>query len=145
MNKNSIPQFIDNLLNYSWEQICFLAYDGFTSSGRGVIAVFPNNDSEEINAKYICYDLENLTEDWVHILKEYDPETEFVLQFEDDSNNFRTLRIKTPEDGQHPKRVWFFQALAETTENPETLNNRPQWFLDMLDKLEKAKIKGTDE
>lgn len=145
MNKNSIPKYIDNLLKQSWERICFLAYDGYTSNGRGVLAVFPDDDSEEILAKYVCYDLENLTEDWAYIVRDYEPETEFVLQFEDDLHNFRTIRIKTPENGHHPKQIWFFEALAETMENPDTLQNRPQWFLDMLNDLEKAKIENTEE
>ncbi len=142
MNSKTLPTFIDDLLNNSWEQICFLAYDGFTKNGRGTIAVYPEDDSNKsFLAEFVVYDLENINENWTYIVREYNPETEFVLQFTDEVKDLRTIRIKTPENGQHPKRVWFFQALAETMDNPDTLENRPQWFIDALNDLEKAKIK----
>ncbi len=142
MNSKTLPAFIDDLLNNSWEQICFLAYDGFTKNGRGTIAVYPEDDSNKsFLAEFVVYDLENINENWTYIVREYNPETEFVLQFTDEVQDLRTIRIKTPENGQHPKRVWFFQALAETMDNPDTLENRPQWFIDALNDLEKAKIK----
>ena len=141
MKLKTLPTFIDDLLKNSWEQICFLTYDGFTKNGRGTLAIIPDEESEAYLAEYVVYDLENISEDWAYIVREYNPETEFVLQFTDEVQDLRTIRIKTPENGQHPKRVWFFQALAETMDNPDTLVNRPQWFIDALNDLEKAKIK----
>lgn len=142
MNSKTLPTFIDDLLNNSWEHICFLAYDGFTKRGRGTIAVYPeDNSNKSFLAEYVIYDLENINENWTYIVREYNPETEFVLQFTDEVQDLRTIRIKTPENGQHPKRVWFFLALAETMDNPDTLENRPRWFIDALNDLEKAKIK----
>ncbi len=138
---NNLPEFVDDLLSNSWEQICFLAYDGYTNNGRGTIAVFPDTDGEFYLAEYVVYDLDNLTENWSYIVREYEPDTEFVLQFTDELQTIRTIRIKTPENGQHPKRIWFFQALAESTDNPSTLESRPQWFIDALNDLDKAKIK----
>ncbi len=143
MSKNSLPAFVDDILENSWEQICYFAYDGFSSHGRGVIAIHPDSDGDSSSIEYVVYDPNNLhsAPEWSELVKSYDPEYEFVLQFADEMNNFRTVRIRTPEDGQHPKRVWFFAALEETMNEPTTLENRPEWFLNALEDLEALRLK----
>lgn len=134
--RNKLPAYINDLLQHSWEQICYLAYDGYTSHGRGVLVIDLEREDEAYVAEYVVYDLTKITEQWTNLVKEYDPDTEFILQFLDEAQNIRTLRIKTPEGGQHPKRIWFFAALEETIDHPETLDRRPKWFLDMLAELD---------
>ena len=143
MTKNSLPDFVSGILENSWEQLCYFAYGGFTSHGRGVIAVYhPSDDADSSSVEYVVYDQNKLQSapEWSEIVKNYDPDYEFVLQFADNSNNIRTVRIRTPESGQHPKRVCFFAALEETMNNPTTLENRPEWFLNALADLEAARI-----
>lgn len=147
MAQNSLPDFVGSILENSWEQLCYFAYDGFTFHGRGVVAVYPSNDTDSSSVEYVVYDQSKLqtAPEWSELVKNYDPEYEFVLQFADESNNIRTVRIRTPENGQHPKRIWFFAALEETMDDPTTLENRPEWFLNALADLEAArKDKGKD-
>lgn len=113
---NTLPTFVDDLLRYSWDELCFLAYDGFTKNGRGVVVVFPEPDGT-YSAGYAAYDLATLTDNWAYVVRDYEPETEFVLQFMDEAQNLRTVRIKTPPNAPHPKRVWFFRVLEETSED----------------------------
>lgn len=141
---NKLPAFINDLLENSWEQICYLAYDGYTSYGRGVVVIDEDAEEESYSAEYVVYDLAKIDENWTNLVREYETDAEFILQFLDEAQNIRTVRIRTPEGRQKPKGIWFFAALEETMDNPDTLESCPKWFLDVLaelDDLEKEQKK----
>ncbi|OQC52955.1 MAG: hypothetical protein BWX54_02459 [Verrucomicrobia bacterium ADurb.Bin018] len=70
----------------------------------------------------------------------YDPETEFLVLFDTDEGNTRTIRIRTPEGGRNPKGLWFFEMLRRIQEEPESVpDDLPAWFWGALDRLDKMK------
>jgi hypothetical protein len=134
-----IPRYVDDVLR-EWETIAFTAYDGYERLGRGVVGISREGDSAQL--LYADRDFfatqGNITV--IKLIEDYDPEWEFLVLFDTDEGNTRTLRIRTPEGGQHPKRIWFFEMLRRIEDEPEAVPEElPVWFLDALAKLEKAK------
>lgn len=78
------------------------------------------------------------------LLDAYDPETEYLVHF-DATGGTRTIRIRTPEGGRHPKRIWFFEMLRRVSEAPEELPDKlPKWFINACEKLEKMDKENTE-
>lgn len=78
-------------------------------------------------------------------LDAYDPETEFLVHF-NAAEDTLTVRIRTPENGSHPKRVWFFEMLRRASEEPEELpEHLPAWFLNAVDKLQITEKEKTEQ
>ena len=136
--KDNIPDFVEKALN-EWEAICFFAYDNFESNGRGVIAFVEEQD--DVNVMYAPRDyfLQKKDDKVLELIDTYNPSREFLISFET-PDGIRTLRIGTPENGRHPKRVWFFEMLRIASEEPDELPDKlPEWFIQACDKLEDIK------
>jgi len=133
--KNQIPDFVDQVL-IEWDFIAFFAYDNFELLGRGVVGLV--EDEEGVRIMYGPRDYFVKQEDQyvLSLLDAYDPEMEYLVHFDVDGGT-RTIRIKTPEDGRHPKRIWFFEMLGKVSEAPEELPDKvPEWFMHACEKLE---------
>jgi hypothetical protein len=136
---SDIPAYADSVLQ-EWHTIAFTAYDGYERIGRGVVGLSPQGDSTQLLYGDRGSFVEQGNTTVTKMIDAYDPEWEFLALFDTEDGNTRTIRIRTPEGGQHPKRIWFFEMLRRVTEEPESLPEElPTWFLDALDKLEKAK------
>jgi len=134
MMSTAIPQFVDETIR-EWDFIAFFAYDGFEASGRGVVGL--SKDSEGTKALYgprDYFDREN-NQRVLQMLDDYNPESEFLVHF-NATGGTRTIRIKTPDGGRNPKRVWFFEMLRRVQDEPETLpETLPDWFVSLCDKM----------
>jgi len=127
--EDPIPDFVDEILR-EWDFIAFFAYDNFELSGRGVVGLF--EDENGIQAVYGTRDyfVERENPQVLSLLDTYDPETEYLVHF-DANDGTRTIRVRTPEGGRHPKRIWFFEMLRRASEEPDELpENLPKWFTD---------------
>jgi len=117
-NKNDLPKYVRHTLN-DWEFLAFTAYDWFEKRGRLVIGIDRDEDNPN-GAKLlgVIYDYEHGRPDAVTaaLLAEYDPETEIIIQFADQSGRIRTQRLRTAPGARHPKRVWFFETLCRAEE-----------------------------
>jgi hypothetical protein len=130
----TIPSYVDDLLR-EWDFLAFYSYDGFETSGRGVVGILESEQGT--SAMYGDRRYFELLGDTrvVGMLDEYDPEQEFLVHF-DAAGGTRTLRIRTPEGGRHPKRVWFFEMLRRVNDEPETLPaSLPEWFVTACESL----------
>jgi hypothetical protein len=139
---SAVPDYIDSVLK-EWESIAYFAYDGFERHGRGAVDVERNN-SGTVRFTYAPAEFfrHQRQTDVVRLLELYDPAAEFVVCFEESPAATRTLRIRTPENGQGPKGIWFFKVLGLINEQPEALPDYlPQWFFRALEDLERAKRK----
>ncbi len=106
-----------SILEASWDQLCFAAYDGFIKHGRGVIVI--NKVGEELKAIF-TYPAEGhiLDAQVLNMVNAYDPELEFVAQYLSDNGNARTVRVEV--DGENPPHeVWkkFNPFVEEDLEN----------------------------
>lgn len=129
-----IPNFVDQVLQ-EWDFIAFFAYNNFESAGRGVVGIM--EDAEGTKVMYVARDYFEKQRDQqvLQMLDAYNPETEFLVHF-DGVSGTRTIRIRTPENGRHPKRVWFFEILRRASEAPEELpDTLPDWFIQACEKL----------
>lgn len=134
---NNLPQYIDQALQ-EWSFVAFFAYDNFESVGRGVVGLAET--TEGIQAIYGTpeYFQERGYLSVVQQIGSYNPETEFLVHF-DATGGTRTLRIRTPEGGRNPKRVWFFEMLRRASEAPDDLPEKlPDWFIEACEAIEKA-------
>lgn len=136
--QNPIPQYVDQVLS-EWDFIAFFAYDSFESAGRGVVGLIEGAEGIQPMYGIRDYFLEQGDQQVLSMLDTYNPETEFLVHF-DAAGGTRTIRVKTPEGGRQPKRVWFFEMLRRASEAPEELPDiLPQWFIQACEKLEQLK------
>ena len=136
--QNPIPQYVDQVLS-EWDFIAFFAYDSFESAGRGVVGLIEGAEGIQPMYGIRDYFLEQGDQQVLSMLDKYNPETEFLVHF-DAAGGTRTIRVKTPEGGRQPKRVWFFEMLRRASEAPEELPDiLPQWFIQACEKLEQLK------
>lgn len=136
-----IPHLVDQVLR-EWDFIAFFAYDNFESEGRGVVGLMEGEEC--IQAMYGTRDYVVKQEDRqvLSLLDTYNPEREFLVHF-DATDGTRTIRVRTPEGGRHPKRVWFFEMLRRASEAPEELPDKlPDWFVQACENLEQMKNKN---
>ncbi|MEA1969801.1 MAG: hypothetical protein U9P79_08355 [Candidatus Cloacimonadota bacterium] len=142
--KDPIPDFVDHVLN-EWDFIAFFAYDNFELSGRGVVGIV--EDEEGTQAMYGTRDffMNKGDQQVLSLLDTYDPETEYLVYF-DANGGTRTIRVRTPEGGRHPKRIWFFEMLRRASEAPEQLPDiLPDWFIQACEKLEQMKNEKAEQ
>ena len=129
-----IPSFVDEVL-IEWDFIAFVAYDNFESSGRGVVGLMEEEDGTKAMYGTRDYFEKQNDQQVLQLLDAYNPETEFLVHF-DVTGGTRTVRIRTPVDGRHPKQVWFFEMLRRASEAPAELpETLPEWFIQACDKL----------
>ena len=135
--QNPLPQFVNQVL-VEWDFIAFFAYDNFESVGRGVVGLMEGEESVQTmygTRDYFCKQEDD--QQVLLMLDAYNPETEFLVHF-DATSGTRTIRIKTPEGGRNPKRIWFFEMLWRVSETPEELPDRlPNWFSQACERLER--------
>ncbi len=134
----TLPNFVNEVLQ-EWDFVAFFAYDGFATSGRGVVGLTRGDEGTQVMYGPRAY-FEKLGDTKVlGMLDVYDPETEFLVHF-DALEGSRTVRVRTPENGRHPKRVWFFEMLRRASEDPDELpEHLPEWFIDAIDALCRAR------
>ncbi|NLX26531.1 MAG: hypothetical protein GXY61_11355 [Lentisphaerae bacterium] len=129
-----IPDFVDRVLR-EWDFIAFFAYDNFESCGRGAVGL--GDGANGIQAMYAPreYFVKKGDQAVLQKVDEYDPVTEFLVHFEV-PEGMRTIRIRTPEEGRNPKRIWFFEMLRRLEEEPDKMPDPlPDWFAKALEKL----------
>ena len=144
--KNPIPDFVDQVLR-QWDFIAFFAYDNFELSGRGVVGL--ENSKEGIQAMYVTRDyfVKQGDQKVLSLLDTYNPDKEYLVHF-DANGGTRTIRVRTPEGGRHPKRIWFFEMLRRASEAPEELPAKlSKCFIhacERLKKMQKDKVESID-
>ena len=136
---NEIPAYVDDVLR-EWVTIAFTSYDGYERFGRGVVGISLADGKTELlygERAFFCRAGDDAI---AQLIDAYDPTLEFLVVFDTPQGQTRTLRIRTPDGKRHPKRIWFFEMLRRVNEESESLpEGLPAWFVDALDKLEKAK------
>ena len=133
--KDPIPDFVDQVLS-KWDFIAFFAYDNFELSGSGVVGLVEGEEGIQAMYGIRDYFVKQGDQQVLSLLDTYSPETEFLVHF-DATGGTRTIRVRTPEGGRHPKRVWFFEMLRRASEAPEELPDKlPEWFVHACEELE---------
>jgi hypothetical protein len=135
---SKIPAPLDGVLN-EWETIAYFAYDAFERQGRGVVFVetAASGTVQFVYGPVDFFQQRKLTE-VIRLLDLYDPATELLVHFEVSPEATRTLRIRTPKDGQSPKCIWFFRMLGLLVEDRPLPDHLPEWFLCAVEDLQKA-------
>ena len=130
-----MPLYIDEVLR-EWDTIACIAYDGYERKGPGAVAIMPAGNSSVLLYGERDFFVKQGNTTVLRMIDEYDPDREFLAFFDTNDGNTRTLRIRTPEGGRQPKRVWFFEMLRRVNDEPESLPEEiPRWFLDILEKI----------
>ena len=140
----SYPQHVAAALE-EWETIAFVAFEGFSRHGRGIVAIdVARGDGGDTLLEYVVYPEvqeagTGLDPAVRTILDQYDPDEEMIVQFVDSSGTVRTFRVRTSPGASPPRRVWFFEMLRRVVECPEDVElPLPEWFEKALDDLAKA-------
>jgi hypothetical protein len=110
---SDIPGYVQQALE-EWEQLAFVAYDWYSRLGRHVIGVEKDPENPDgVRLLAVQYDYESGQPDErvAHMLADYDPAWELILQFVDDQGRVRTQRVRTAPNGRYPKRVYFFEMM----------------------------------
>ena len=143
MNTDALtPELLEDALK-DWDLLAHLAYDGFTHSGRGVVALeqVPEDVSPlRVRASYITFPLGQPSPETARLVSAYDPDEEMVLLYREPVLGFRTKRLRAGLDLRTPKRVWFFEQLRRMEEDERYVPERaPAWFWEVLEKLTQEK------
>jgi len=137
---NTIPAYVDSVLR-EWTQIAFESYDAFERLGRGVVGISRTDSGTELLYAERDFFVQKGEDEMARMIDFYDPEWEFLVVFDTPQGDRRTLRIRTPDGERHPKRIWFFEMLRRTNEEPESLpESLPAWFQEALAKLNQTHI-----
>lgn len=113
-----IPRYIDEVLR-EWDTIACFAYDGYERMGPGVCAIMPAGNLSVLFYSERDFFVKQGNTIVLKMINEYDPDLEFLALFDTNDGNTRTLRIRTPEGGCQPKRVWLLEMLCRFYEEPE--------------------------
>lgn len=105
-----IPLYVDEILR-EWDTIACLAYAGYEQNGPGVVAIMPDGNSSVLLYGERDFFVKQGNTTVLRMIDEYNPDREFLALFDTDNGNTRTLRIRTPEGGRRPKRVWLIEML----------------------------------
>jgi hypothetical protein len=132
------PELLDATLA-DWHSLAFLAFDGFTRGGRGLVCLLRDTEAEPpVRGLYYSLPASVLGVDpkITHLVSIYDPTDEIVISFEQPTG-LRTQRLRTAPDGDSPQRVWFFEILRRLSEEPESVPEQlPDWFHDAVQQLQ---------
>jgi len=135
----SIPDHVQMVLD-EWESLAFYAYDNYERYGRIVVGIEENPEVPSgIQLVSIIYDDEEGEPDDVtaRLLATYDPAYEIPIQFVDEAGRLRTQRLRSVPDGQHPRKVYFFEVLGRVNDDPKILYEEdfPAWFVEAVERL----------
>ena len=132
------PKLFESALR-NWDELAYLAYDGFTSAGHGLIALEQVSESHGpmgVRASYVRFPDGRPSEETARVIAAYDPMLEFVVMYREPAGTVRTRRVRTAPDGRNPKRVWFFETLRRLNEEPDNAPKViPEWFWEFLEKV----------
>ena len=123
--KSSIPDIdFHKILDNHWEDIACFAYEGYSAEGRGIVFLERKGSEgdpleEQMKMGYAVYDYKAARPDKesAHLIKEYDPKWEIVIQYMRDDRSIRTMRLKTAPGARHPWRIWLFDRLMQKNES----------------------------
>lgn len=96
----------NRLLLDCWESIAFVAFDGFLTMGRGVVALL--DDRLPLEKCYIVYKEEETDPRTAQLLAEYDPVSEVLIQYIQPGGSTVTLRVRPQAGQRHPWQAWLF-------------------------------------
>jgi hypothetical protein len=134
----SLEEVLEHI-DATWEQVAFLALDGYNGSGRGIVLLQPTGTGERdlrMTASYVVPDPGRLDDEVTRLLTEYDPFAEILVMFEGHGGTTRTLRLSAGPGQRSPKRVWFFEVLRRLEEDPaSTPETIPEWFWSIIDRF----------
>lgn len=108
------PEKFSRIIADCWESIAFVAFDGFRRMGRGVVALMEDQDALE--QCYVVYREGQPDPRTAHLIEEYDPAWEVLVQYLQTDGSTVTLRVRTRPDQRHPWRIWLFNRLDEDQE-----------------------------
>ena len=133
--EEKFPDYIETVLN-EWKNASYFSYDNFLRNGRGSILVSVENN--EITFRYLLQEYfdKNKYQKEINIIKDYEPEKEFILTFEE-NNGLRTIRLKAKGNDDVPVGIWFMKKFEEVVENQEKLKEEylPDWFFEQYNSL----------
>jgi len=136
------PELLRRALD-EWDALAFLAYDGFTRSGRGVLALerVPEEvSSGRVRASYVTFPEGKPHPETARVVSEYHPDDEFVLLYREVAGGLRTQRLRTGPESRAPKRVWFFEQLRRMNDDDDYVPEKtPPWFWDALERIADAR------
>lgn len=136
------PDWVRNALG-NWEGTVFLAYDSYVRHGR-VALVIEEDANDPHGARYSALPNVSAVREYdpaiADVLDRYDPDREFVIQFDDRSGTLRTQRLGTPPGMRNPRRVWLFETARRLEEEPDRVDpGMPRTFVGLLDLLDALK------
>jgi hypothetical protein len=126
---DEFPEYVENILE-EWDTLAKFAYSGYEDLGRGIVAIFLEDNETSLGYVDKRYFTEHNMKNELELIKNYDPEYEMLVHFEQ-NNGLRTIRIRTPEGGRDPKSVWFMDMMMRFSNDKNNLpENLPEWFYD---------------
>lgn len=141
MNTHALPVFVETALR-QWEQIAFLAYDGYCRHGRGAVSLESAGNINLTKVTYLAFPpgCPSVDARTAQMVDAYDPSSELIVVFEESGPALRSIHVRTAPNARAPKRVWFFELLRLLQEAPESApRDIPDQFWSMVEKLEDAK------
>ena len=133
--EEKLPDYIETVIN-EWKNASYFSYDNFLRNERGSILVSVENN--EITFRYWLQNFfeKNKYQKEINIIKDYEPEKEFILTFEE-NNGLRTIRLKAKSNDNVPVGIWFMKKFEEVVKNQEKLKEAylPEWFFEEYNTL----------
>lgn len=104
----------NRLIQECWESIAFVAFDGFQTMGKGVVALL--EDRLPLEKCYTVYKEGETDPRTTQLLAEYDPTCEVLVQYIQPEGAAVTLRIRPQAGQRHPWQVWMFNRTKDEKE-----------------------------
>lgn len=109
-------ELVDRALKDQWDQIAFTACDQVLKAGRGW--VFLEQDREaggEIRIGYAVFNGNepNFDPALVRMVRDYDPDQEFVLQYMREDRSIRQMRLKAAPGVRIPRIAWILGIINQ--------------------------------
>lgn len=101
----------NRLVRDCWESIAFVAFDGFQTIGRGVVALM--EDRLPLDKCYIVYEDGEADLRTAQLLAEYDPACEVLVRYIHPEGSPVTLRIRPQAGQRHPWQIWMFNRTED--------------------------------
>ena len=110
-----------------WDQIAFIAYDHFLKIGRGWVFLEQDREADgEIRIGYAVFNGNepNFDPALVRMVREYDPDWEFVLQYMREDRTIRHMRLRAGPKLLFPRRAWVIGMLDQNDPEADKLVER---------------------